>query len=276
MRGCLITLVALLFGVVALVVGNSYYYPNYTYRYRLTVNIEVDGKLHSGSSVIEVTWRGGPKIGEGAGYWPTVRGQAALIDLADRGLVVATLIAEDNTKAGFGAQWIVPRAFGDENGGDYKRVPELREKRELSFDNLPRFLWFPNPQDPNTAETLTVDNIPSVFGPSARFAGAFVEITSDPLVIDVRQKLPWIKALEERARGEQVLYLPNKLGISRYMFIADTTSVGPMQYVFESILIGGWYAVTLLAKFHVFIIFFGCLLAVGLFAAKISKGRSEN
>jgi hypothetical protein len=222
-RGCLITLVVLLLSAGALVVGYNYLYPNYTYRYRLTVNIEVDGKLHSGSSVIEVTWRGGPKIGEGGAYWPTVRGQAVLVDLSDRGLVVATLIAEDNRKAGFGVQWIVPRAFGDENGGDYKRVTELRGKRELSFDNLPRFLWFPNPQDPNTAETLLVGNIPSVFGPSAHFAGAFVEITSDPLVNDIRQKLPWIKTLEQRPPGEGTLYLPNKLGISRYMFVADAS-----------------------------------------------------
>jgi hypothetical protein len=222
-RGCLITLVALLFGAGALVVGYNYWYPNYTYRYRLTVNIEVDGKLHSGSSVIEVTWHGGPKIGEGGAYWPRMRGQAALVDLADRGLVVATLIAEDNSNAGWGAQWIVPRAFGDKNGGDYKRLPELRGKRELSFDNLPRLLWFSNPQDPTTAKTLLVDNIPSVFGPSVRFAGAFVEITSDPPETDIRQKLPWIKALEERPPGDKVLYLPNKLGINRYMFIGDAS-----------------------------------------------------
>ena len=29
-------------------------YPTYTYRYRMTVNVEVDGQMRSGSSVIEV------------------------------------------------------------------------------------------------------------------------------------------------------------------------------------------------------------------------------
>jgi hypothetical protein len=54
---------------------------DYTCRYRLIVNIEVDGKLHSGSSVIEVTWHGGPEIGDVGPYSPTMRGQAALVEL---------------------------------------------------------------------------------------------------------------------------------------------------------------------------------------------------
>jgi hypothetical protein len=99
----------------------------------------------------------------------------------------------------------------------------LRGKRKLAFDNLPRFLWFTNPQDPTSATTLLVDDIPRLFGPSARFAGAFVEITSDPLVIDVRQELPWLKALEEKPAGKNIIYLPNKLGINRYMFIGDAS-----------------------------------------------------
>lgn len=226
-RGYLTAVVVLLLGAGALVAGYWYKYPNYTCRYRLTVNIEVDGKLHSGSSVIEVTWHGGPEIGDVGAYHPTIRGQATLVDLDGRGVLVATLIAEDwgwhNSNAGYGALWLVPRAFGDQKGGDHAMLPTLRGKRKLAFDNLPRFLWFANPQDPTTATTLLVDDVPRLFGPSARFAGAFVEITREPLVIDVRQKLPWIKVLEEKARGEQVLYLPNKLGISRYMFIGDAS-----------------------------------------------------
>lgn len=56
-----------------------------------------------------------------------------------------------------------------------------------------------------------------------QFAGAFVEITSDPLVIDIRQKLPWITSLEKKPAGEHIIYLPNKLGIGRYMFIGDAS-----------------------------------------------------
>jgi hypothetical protein len=226
-RGCLTVLIVFALCIAALVGCYMYEYPVYAYRYRLTVNIELDGRVHSGSSVIEIGWQEGIKLGNSGGFAPIIRGQAPVVDLEDRGVVVATLVAEDwgwhNSNAGWGALWLVPRAFGDEKGGDPTMLPTLRGKRKLAFDNLPRFLWFSNPQDPTTATTLLVDDIPRLFGPSARFAGAFVEITSDPLVIDIRQKLPWIMALEERAHGEQVLYLPNKLGINRYMFIGDAS-----------------------------------------------------
>ena len=39
-------------------------HPTYSYRYRLQLSLAVDGKVHTGSSVIEVTWERGPKIAE--------------------------------------------------------------------------------------------------------------------------------------------------------------------------------------------------------------------
>jgi hypothetical protein len=223
-RGCLATLVLLMLCAGALVAGYMYKYPHYTYRYPLTVNIEADGKVHSGSSVIEVTWYA-HLFPELVSFSPEMRGQAALVDLGGRGVVIATLIAEDwgwhSSDAGWGALWIVPHAFGDEKGGDLPSLPKLRGKRDLAFDNLPRFLWFSNPQDPTTAKELLVDDMPSVFGPSARFAGASIEITSDPLVIDIRDKLPRLKPLEEKPPGKNIIYLPNKFGINRSMFIGD-------------------------------------------------------
>src|SRR6266852_2768355 len=94
-RGCLTALVVLVLGVGALVAGYMYKYPNYTYRYRLTVNIEVDGKVRSGSSVIEVTWHGQPELGDVGPFHPRIRGQAPLVDLGDRGVVGASLLGED-------------------------------------------------------------------------------------------------------------------------------------------------------------------------------------
>ena len=209
--------------------GYWYKYPNYSYRYRLTVNIEVDGKIHSGSSVIEVKWRGGPVIGDGGPFGPSVKGQAALVDLGDRGMVVASLLGETwghpySSTGGWGALWIAAEAFGNHSTAqEIPHLPELRGKRDLALDNMPRFLWFSNPQDPTTAKILLLQDIPVAFGPSARFVGASVEITNDPIVTDIRQKIPWLKPLEEKPPLENIIYLPNKLGINRYMFIGDAS-----------------------------------------------------
>jgi hypothetical protein len=205
-----------------------YMYPNYTYRYRLTVNIEIDGQIRSASSVIEVTWSKHPELPGAGSFSPTLRGQAAMVDLGERGVVVATLVnGEDYGPAkdgALGALWIAAEAFG--NHSTYEEIPNLPKllgKRDLALNNLPRFLWFSNPQDLTTAKKLLVQDIPSIFGPSARFAGASVEITSDPITIDLREKLPWIKSLEGRPLGTPPIYLSNKLTITRGLFIGGAS-----------------------------------------------------
>lgn len=225
-RGCLTTLVVFALCVGALVAGYKYKYPDYSYRYRLTVNIEVDGKIHSGSSVIEVTWYA-HFLPELVSFSPELRGEAALVDLGSQGVIVATLLnGESMGPAGDGAWgtiWLVPRAFGFGTSLDelVAALPKLRGRRDLAPNNMPRFLWFPNPQDPTTAQKILVQDFPAVLGSSVSFAGAWVEITDDPLLIDIRDKLSWLKSLEQKPAGNNVIYLPNKLGISRYLFIGD-------------------------------------------------------
>lgn len=66
-------------------------FPTYTHRYRLTVNIEADGKLHSGSSVIEVRRNDhGPLEGLLHGRFDEeITGESPIVDLGKRGVVEA-------------------------------------------------------------------------------------------------------------------------------------------------------------------------------------------
>jgi hypothetical protein len=67
-------------------------YPTYAYRYRMTVNVEVDGQMRSGSSVIEV------RVSKQLAFLPTVNelayageGEAVYVDLGVHGSIVALL-----------------------------------------------------------------------------------------------------------------------------------------------------------------------------------------
>lgn len=201
----------------------KFFYPTYSYRYRLTVNIEADGVIHSGSGVIEVVWYAHflPSL---VSFSPELGGQAALVDLDNRGVVVATLFnGEDYGPAkdgALGAIWLAALAFG--NNSTLEELPaleKLRGKRDLAPDELPRFLWFSNPRDPMTARKILVQDFPTLLGPSARFTGASVEITNDPLVINIRDKLPWLKSLEQMPPSRNIIYLPNNFPIRRDLFI---------------------------------------------------------
>ena len=203
----------------------KYLYPTYSYRYRLTINIEAEGKLHTGSSVIEVTWYA-HFLPEFVSFSPELRGQAALVDLGDRGAVVATLLNGESygpaQDGAWGAIWIATRAFGlNSTTDELPRLPQLRGKRDLASDNLSRFLWFSNPKDPASASNILVQEFPTTLGSSVHFAGATIEITNDPIVIDIRDKLPWLQSFEQRLPGDDVIYLPNKFPIARFLFIGD-------------------------------------------------------
>ena len=195
--------------------GYWYKYPNYSYRYRLTVKIEVDGKIHSGSSVIEVTWHGGPEIGDVGRYTPTLKGQAALVDLGDKGVIVAALVNGEGygrpaqVFGPWGTLWLVPRAFGLGTSVDELKdwSPPL-DKRRLEADNMPLLLWFPDPKDPTSGQTIAPSEISRSLGPSARLVGAFVEITRDPIALDIGEKLPWVAKLSRKFPQPSQIYLP--------------------------------------------------------------------
>lgn len=184
-------------------------FPSDSYRYRLQLSLSIDGKIYTGSSVIEVTWECGPRITGLGQCAPSLGGQAAVIDLGSRGIVVATLRTGESISpvpdGAVDAVWLCANAFG--NHSTTKELPALRHltgRRDLSPSNLPRLVWFANPADMKSAQKITVLNVASVLDPTARFTETFVEITKDPIVVDIAKKLPWyseLKRLQMEGRG---------------------------------------------------------------------------
>lgn len=201
-----------------------YIYPSYTYRYRLTINLEVDDRQRSASSVIEVNWYSHP-LPEVVSFTPELRGEAALVDLGNRGVVVAALNNGDwgiSHDGAWGAKWLAPRAFG--YTGAVAELPDfLREhgKRDLKYNNLPRFIWLSDPKDPTTAKIVHGVDFSATIGPGVRFVSASVETTRDPLVIDIKRKLPWLYELEKQPPGRDIIYLSDGLDLSRSYLIGD-------------------------------------------------------
>lgn len=219
--GIIAAVLALLVGGVVVWWKVNY---TYTYRYRLTLAIEVDGKVHTGSSVIEVVWETGP--GQSSflgGVQPIVRGQGVFIDLGPRGAVVATFLTGERSEKPDGSQaaiWLAARAF--DNKSTKKELPELERlqgRRDLTPDNMPRLIWFSDISDPKTARKFKVDDIPTLFGPGARLAAAYVEITRDPIVIDIDKKLPWYSMLASQQKARGVLSRPGEFQLIYSMFV---------------------------------------------------------
>jgi hypothetical protein len=229
----LVTLIVLLIGgTIAWV--KLVAYPDYSYRYRLTLSIEAEGKVHTGSSVIEVVWNGGIPFGDVGPYVESRRGQATVIDLGKRGAVVAVLVAPSHTEGGIAVWpegtdvvWLASRAFGAMRETEtlplqerLARLTRLTGRRDLAPDNMPRLIWFSDVADPKTARLIRPADVPNLFGAGARITDAYVEITRDPIVINIDKKLPWYKALRAPP-NDGVMYLPNGFALGWTMFIGD-------------------------------------------------------
>jgi hypothetical protein len=203
-------------------------YPDYSYRYRLELTLEVDGKPYTGSSVIEVKWVGGPSIGHQGAYVADghVYGQAPLIDLGNRGILIAGLINGDtgSPNDAVSALWLGAKAFG--NDSSYDQLPKLRQmtgRRDLMPGNWPRLMWLPDPLDRTSARRIRPDEIESVFGRGARFTSAFVEITRDPIVVDIDKKLSWYRAWADEYHRQRIIIYdrPGKVTLRPNMLIGD-------------------------------------------------------
>jgi hypothetical protein len=186
-------------------------FPTYTYRYRLQVALSIDEKVHAGSSVIEVVWKCGPKISGLGRCASTLRGQAAVIDIGSRGVIVAALrsgysVLPTPADRAVGADALCANAFG--NGStdeELPLLPGLTGRRGLDESNFPRLIWFSNPIDPTTATKVMPRDIGKIVDPTAHFTDAFVEITKDPIVIDISKTFPWFTAMQgEQKSGKRI------------------------------------------------------------------------
>lgn len=167
-------------------------FPTYTNRFRLTIAFNIEGQIYSGSSVIEVRWQDQQVLLPNIPFAPSVRGQAVFIDLGRRGAIVAALQAPNNGSVG--VQELTLRAFDAAVPG----LPRLTGRRDLAPNNMPTLIWFRNIEDDQSARIFSSKDLPKMFGPTARLDKAFIEITSDPIIIDIDQKLPWYRTLVER------------------------------------------------------------------------------
>jgi hypothetical protein len=194
-------------------------FPTYVDRFRLTMSFNIDGREYTGSSVIEAHYTRQPN---GRSYAVHVRGQAVFIDLGARGAIVAALQtgARDIGDNSVGVTGLPFKAFGtSEHQITTPDLPKLSGRRDLTPDNMPRLMWFSNVADAGSARVFTIKELPALFGPTARLSAATIEITSDPIVIDIDQKLPWYHDLKERQKGPYTSR-PG-FGLGYLMFIGD-------------------------------------------------------
>jgi hypothetical protein len=183
-------------------------FPSESIRYRLTLEAEVDGKLVTASSVVEVNyfdpWDPLPEDPRGPHAEIRVRGEAVALDLGTRGYLFATLapVKRDSSDGAVSRPWdifaqaIVPRAWGEpqiRTSADFRRLRELPRSVGLPFNKLPLLVRFGDLSRPETVERVDPEDLTASFGPSVKLVRANIELTDAPVTTGIEKVLPWLQ-----------------------------------------------------------------------------------
>ena len=208
--------------IAAVVVYFKLAYPDYTYRYRMTVEVDTPDGLKSGSSVIEIhttqwpDWLAGLANGNTSAV--DITGEAIFVDLGNNKNVVCLLSTGILGEGVNSMMYLLPRAFFELQGSKPEWAKKLSsmtgQKIEIIKNQVPSIITFSDIKNPKTAKMVyaigahevtdgknksqyqnivEIDNFEEIFGKGFRLNSVLVELTNDPVSHDLIEKLKWRK-----------------------------------------------------------------------------------
>lgn len=171
-------------------------------RYRLILSVEKAGARIEGSGVIRVIYDKEVDFLPSHAEWGTsVKGEAVMVDLGDRGVLFALL--KEGSGYHSAPEYIALKAFGIIGGeASYpldERMARIRslssrsgERVNLASDNLPMLVRFRDLNDPKTVEQVDPNNLAASFGEGVKLVGVSIEITDDSVTRGIEKVLPWL------------------------------------------------------------------------------------
>lgn len=202
-RALFATAVALCLSVAAIYFGYRFLYPVYTYRYRLSFEVDAPGGIRSGSSVVQVKYETTPNL-NGSDHVSRVSGDAIFIDLGDGKSIVALLasgVAGENVD--YPAKIVFVAFHLNGNDPDAPRQLERLEGRrdfefsdggayELAKNILPTFVTFSDVTNPKTVQIVPPALFDQVLGAGIKLRRFSIEMTKDAATQEINKKLLWL------------------------------------------------------------------------------------
>jgi hypothetical protein len=190
--------------VATSVVGYRYMYPSISYRVRLSVVVDHEGKTSVGSSVIqigELTFATFGGILDG-GVEFSSQGEAVFVDLGNSNNLVALLglmgMAHDDIVR-IAQETFFPYNFRSrpENrnlaSAHKKLASEFGKPMKLDVAEMPTLARFRNLNDPKTIESVDPAHMEATYGPDFHLREVTIELTNDPVTSGlIEKRLPWL------------------------------------------------------------------------------------
>lgn len=196
---------AVLVAAVALCAALAGCGDDVTFRYKLGLEVEVDGETQRGFTVVELTYPYVDNVASSA----RVTGESLALELGPRRLLVALLgrmparsVWQYNRTSWWGEHGptldLMARAYGvppqQKRSAWLREVARQRGARDLPLNSLPDLFTFDDAANPATVREVDAENLAGTFGSGVRLARATIEITTEPVTTGIESKLSWIRA----------------------------------------------------------------------------------
>lgn len=189
-------LIVVLVLIAASVAYWQHFWFPYTWHQKMTVAVEMDGQLYTGSSVVKVTVSDSDPLTKGLGFSSQfgARGEAAFVELPGKRYLFALL---DGGPPDSGPQTNAINIFKDQlpRSGDerFAIVVKSRFKKDILRSHYPLLVTFTDIAYPKTVQQVDPDNLAATFGPGVSLKRITLEITDEPVTEGKIEKvLGWL------------------------------------------------------------------------------------
>lgn len=199
-------------------------FNNWRWHQKMTIEVEVDGKIYKGSSVTSVHWwpnffTGGRGLGYGSAWLSKIEGEAVVVELPGKKYLFGLLsyAGNEHYTANLATRVMANeskrRVWGEEA---FQGVLSQKGKPPLAVqvENYPLFVTFKDIADPASVQKVNPYNLAEKFGEAVRLKNVLLEITDNSKSLSkVSKLLNWLKMYREndfRLNGNKCVACPVK------------------------------------------------------------------
>ncbi|WP_447971534.1 hypothetical protein [Nitrospira sp. M1] len=193
----------------------------YTWHQKMTLEVEVDGQIYTGSSVVKVSVGQSDPITQGLGY-PLqfgARGEAAFVELPGNRYLFALLSGgPPDSGPKTNAVNIFAEHLPQRGIERFAVLSKSRLKQDIPLSHYPLLVTFMGITDPKTVQKVEPENLAATFGPRVSLKRITLEITDEPVTEGkIESVLEWLKTVGDgMLDGQRIssIYAKNRLANS--------------------------------------------------------------
>ena len=177
-------------------------FPTYSWHQKMTIEVEADGQVFSGSSVVRVSWRKNDPLGaaNGATWLSGIRGESAFVEVPERGVLFGLLSNSGNgaaLTADLPTRLMTGRKGLARGEAEFSAVEAAVGKTwPVPLSLYPFLVTFGDINNPKTVQNVEPDNLAATFGPGVSLKRITLEITDEPVTEGkVESVLGWLNSV---------------------------------------------------------------------------------